>query len=254
MGTVPYTYLIGWKHLDTWYYGVRFKRNCNPSDLWVTYFTSSNHVSNFVKFNGPPDVIEIRKIFTNAKSARLWEHTVLRRLDVRHDSRFLNQTNGDGQFFNTGHTDATKKKLSEKHTGKVLSEETKKKLSEYNKGKKTGDKNPMFGKQHTEESKRKIGDASRGKPSKYRGMTYEEIHNDPEQALLRKENHRQWMLENCPVRGKHHTEQTRQKMSEKRKAMIATLSDEERKQKLGHNKGKPWTEARRLAQQKRNKK
>jgi hypothetical protein len=33
--------------------------------------------------------------------------------------------------------------------------------------------------------------------------------------------------------------------------MIANLTDEERKQLLGHNKGKPWSEARRMAQQQR---
>jgi len=38
---LPYTYLIGWSNLNTWYYGRRTSKNCHPSDLWQKYFTSS---------------------------------------------------------------------------------------------------------------------------------------------------------------------------------------------------------------------
>ena len=62
---LPYTYLIGWKSLNLWYYGVRISKNCNPSDLWVTYFTSSKYVAETVKTHGDPDVVQIRKIFDN---------------------------------------------------------------------------------------------------------------------------------------------------------------------------------------------
>ena len=57
----PYTYLIGWKSLDKWYYGVRYGKGVHPSDLWVVYFTSSRHVKKFRDDHGEPDVIEIRK-------------------------------------------------------------------------------------------------------------------------------------------------------------------------------------------------
>ena len=29
-----YTYVIGWKDVDKYYYGVRFAEGCQPSDLW----------------------------------------------------------------------------------------------------------------------------------------------------------------------------------------------------------------------------
>ena len=32
----PYTYLIGWKDQEKYYYGVRFAKGCEPKDLWVT--------------------------------------------------------------------------------------------------------------------------------------------------------------------------------------------------------------------------
>ena len=63
----PYTYLIGWSHLNTYYYGVRFANNnkdiANPDELWVTYFTSSKYVSEFRELNGEPDIVEVRKTF-----------------------------------------------------------------------------------------------------------------------------------------------------------------------------------------------
>lgn len=88
----PYTYLIGWKKLNMFYYGVRYAKNCDPEELWKSYFTSSKHVKNFLKLNGNPDLIQIRKIFKSTEKARQWEHTVLRRLKVKDRNDFLNLT------------------------------------------------------------------------------------------------------------------------------------------------------------------
>ena len=68
---VPFTYLIGWSHLDKWYYGVRYKKDCHPNDLWKDYFTSSREVEKFRKNNGEPNILEIRQTFTNGIQARL---------------------------------------------------------------------------------------------------------------------------------------------------------------------------------------
>lgn len=105
---------------------------------------------------------------------------------------------------------------------------------------------------HTEEAKEKIGKSSKGKPSLYKGMTYEEIQKDIDKAIERKENHSKWMKENNPYRGKKHSEEVRKKMKESASKRLA-LSEEERKQSWGHLKGKPWSEARRLAQANRKK-
>jgi hypothetical protein len=88
----PYTYLIRWTKLNISYYGVRYAQDCDPADLWSPYKTSSDKVKEFVLLNGEPDIIQVRKIFTDVMSARLWENRVLKRLKVVSDPRWLNKT------------------------------------------------------------------------------------------------------------------------------------------------------------------
>ena len=87
---IPYTYLIGWPDLDKWYYGVRYAKNCNPNDLWVTYKTSSKIVHNFVINYGEPSVIQVRKTHSSVKTAQSWENRVLKKLKVANSSKWLN--------------------------------------------------------------------------------------------------------------------------------------------------------------------
>jgi hypothetical protein len=91
--TVPYTYLLGWKKQNKYYYGVRFAKNCHPNDLWVSYFTSSKNVESFRKQYGNPDIVEIRKIFVSREKAILWENKVLQKMNVISDDKWLNRTN-----------------------------------------------------------------------------------------------------------------------------------------------------------------
>lgn len=74
---IPYTYLIGWSDLKKYYYGVRYAKGCDPSDLWVDYKTSSKVVHRIAEEHGDPDIMQIRKTFDNARDAREWEHKVL---------------------------------------------------------------------------------------------------------------------------------------------------------------------------------
>lgn len=90
---VPYTYLIGWSHINKWYYGVRYAKNCHPDDLWQSYFTSSNHIKKFIQENGNPDVVTVRKTFKTVESARKWETTVLTRLNAAFSDKWINKTN-----------------------------------------------------------------------------------------------------------------------------------------------------------------
>lgn len=87
----PYTYLIGWPEHNTWYYGVRYAKGCNPSDLWNPYKTSSTHVAAFVAEHGEPPVRQIRNTFDNAQAARTWEERVLKRMKVVVDHKWLNR-------------------------------------------------------------------------------------------------------------------------------------------------------------------
>jgi hypothetical protein len=100
---IPFTYLIGWSHLNTWYYGRKTEQGCCPNDLWTTYFTSSDEVNEFRIKNGEPDIIQIRKIFpNNPKACCDWEDKVLDRMNVMKDDRFLNKKNGAKNFDTTG--------------------------------------------------------------------------------------------------------------------------------------------------------
>lgn len=87
---VPYTYLIGWSKLNKWYYGVRYAKDCHPSDLFTTYFTSSKQVKVHIINHGHPDVKLIRREFDSVDDARKWETTVLRRMKVKTDSKWIN--------------------------------------------------------------------------------------------------------------------------------------------------------------------
>lgn len=188
---IYYTYLIGWSKHDKWYYGVRYAKNSNPDELWKTYFTSSKYVKDFRENNGEPDIIQVRKQFINAKDARIFEHGILKKLQVVSDERWLNKTDnisidpicaakGSSKKNSKEHCENIRKAL----TGRKLSDETKRKISESMKGKtgfwkgkklseytkqklsihgKTlvGDKNPFFGRTHTEETKKKISDTKK---------------------------------------------------------------------------------------------
>lgn len=89
----PYTYLIGWSHLDLWYYGVEIKTQnggANPKNLWTTYFTSSKRVAAMRKELGEPDIIQVRRTFSCRKAAVRWEQLVLHRMGVVRSKKWLN--------------------------------------------------------------------------------------------------------------------------------------------------------------------
>jgi hypothetical protein len=106
----PYTYRIGWSKTGMNYYGVRFAKNCHPSDLFVTYFTSSDYVAAYIKEHGDPDIIEVRNIFTGehrVNQAILHEHRVLKRMKTINRPDYLNKH--DGKAVNLSDPDVHKK-------------------------------------------------------------------------------------------------------------------------------------------------
>jgi hypothetical protein len=93
----PYTYRIQWTKTGMNYYGVRYAKDCDPSDLFVTYFTSSEYVTNYIKEHGMPDIIEVRQTFTThsrINEARDWESRVLTKLNVTKNKNYLNKSTG----------------------------------------------------------------------------------------------------------------------------------------------------------------
>lgn len=126
---IPYTYRLKWSKTGMNYYGVRYSTKCHPSDLWVTYFTSSSYVQDYVNKNGNPDIIEIRKIFhgeNRVNLARLWEHRVLKKLNVINRTDYLNKTDNKSVGL---HDPAVKEKQRANMMAAISTPEFKKKHS-----------------------------------------------------------------------------------------------------------------------------
>ena len=98
---MAYTYLIGWTKQNKFYYGARWSKDCEPTDLWSTYFTSSKHVKSFLKLYGDPDIVQIRKTFTDSEKCKVFERRVLLKLNVLKKDKWLNK-NINGLFLPTG--------------------------------------------------------------------------------------------------------------------------------------------------------
>jgi len=116
----PFTYLIGWSALNKWYYGCRYRKGCHPTDLWTTYFTSSDEVKQFRREHGEPDVIQVRHVFSANQQAKLWESRVQTAIPRTSRIHWLNKKFGD-TFANvvdgfTGKKKSAKSKLRQKET------------------------------------------------------------------------------------------------------------------------------------------
>jgi hypothetical protein len=142
---MAYTYLIGWSKHNKFYYGARWAKNCSPDDLWNTYFTSSKHVKSFFKKHGEPDIIQVRKVFSDAEQCKIYENKILKKLNVLNRDKWLNK-NINGMFLPNGpQTQEHKQKRVESfkctmkgrgtRTGSKHSFETIKKISKAHKGK-----------------------------------------------------------------------------------------------------------------------
>lgn len=190
---VPYTYRIAWSSIDKHYYGVRYAKNCHPNDFWNDYFTSSDLVEEYRQIYGEPDIIEIRKTFSDAESAQRWEVQVLKRLNVLHNEKWLNRSIAGVFIF----TDDIRQKLSNSHKGKKLSDSHRKKLSELYKGKPSF----MLGKKHSEETRRKMSQDRKGEKSPSYGKKFSDEHRR-KMSLAKKgrkltDEHRRKIAESC---------------------------------------------------------
>lgn len=168
--TTPYTYLIGWSQLNTWYYGRRTKKNCQPSDLWESYFTSSKYVKQFRTDHGEPDVIMVRKTFDNPSDCIRWESKVLRRIDAQHNKNYLNRKNGDEKWYNDHpHTEETKRKISGTNKIKLLGNKNALGMKhtdswkEQQRLRRLGGPGPNLGRKFTEEWVEKMSLANKGR-------------------------------------------------------------------------------------------
>lgn len=109
---IPYTYAIGWSEIKKYYYGVQYGRKANPSNLWTTYFTSSNVVKEYRKLYGEPDIIKVSKTFKEADDAINWEQGVLKKLLSSKNPNRENWINVCITYGNYFQTDEHRKSLS----------------------------------------------------------------------------------------------------------------------------------------------
>lgn len=215
----PYTYRIGWTKLDKHYYGVRFAKNCNPSDLWESYFTSSKYVKEFRKIHGEPDIIEIRKIFESSNAARVWENKVLKKIKAAQSDKWLNKTNGATDFYFSSYMKEDYEPWNKGKTG-IYSEETLEKISQrmkgnipWNKGK-TMDES--FCRAVTEGMLRvseKLSEANKNK-THYKDPEYRKRQSDAQLKIAHKISERQTGSGNS-FYNKRHTDETKKIQSEK---------------------------------------
>lgn len=92
---MAYTYYIYHKPTQQHYYGARWAKSADPSDLWSTYFTSSSSVKLLIEQYGVDSFeVEVRKVFSTGIEARMWEHKVLKRLRAWKRANWLNKSNG----------------------------------------------------------------------------------------------------------------------------------------------------------------
>lgn len=187
MDRIPYCYTIQNKINGKIYYGVSYRKGCDPKDIGKTYFSSSKIVKEEIEKYGIENFsFKIRKIFDNAEKAKLWEHKILNRVDARNNPKFYNQSNNaDGFYTKDKLTIEHRRKISEGNKGKIVSSETRKKMSESQTGykqseehirnrvlKNTGKRRPKIaieatakantGRKNTEEVKSKMSEARKG--------------------------------------------------------------------------------------------
>lgn len=131
MNTTPFCYYLYHRPTKQHYYGIRYRRGCQPTDLWTKYFSSSSLVKKLIEQHGADSFDwQIRKTFNDPISALLWEHRFLTRINAAERSDWLNRHNGGNKFRGpTAHTTKTKQKISNKTKGVRKSEETKKRMS-----------------------------------------------------------------------------------------------------------------------------
>lgn len=182
LGCRPFVYVVMWTRLNQAYIGVRYARGCDPSDLWNTYFTSSEYVAKFREQNGEPDHIEVLETFLTAREAIEAEKEIISTFELHRSPVFLNM-NSAGTFVMTDeirqkissskmglkHSEASRLKMSETRKGRVMSEETRAKISASRKGWKVNEETKaklsksLKGRQFSEDHREKISKANKGK-------------------------------------------------------------------------------------------
>ena len=112
----PYTYWLFHKPSRKFYYGSRTAKNCSPTDLFDTYFSSSAVVKRLISEDGKDSFrYRVDKIFDSAAEALEYEYTILQKFKAGNNLRFLNKHHTKSVLW----TPALRKKASQTHRNKI---------------------------------------------------------------------------------------------------------------------------------------
>lgn len=174
--SIYFTYHLYHTPTDKNYYGVRYANGCNPSDLWTTYFSSSEIVHQLIEEYGIDSfVATVRKTFDSKESAIEYEMRFLKKINAAANNKWINRQNGDKNFRGAQViTEKTRIKMSKSRKGKTHSEETKRKMCESRRKRPpiseetrqkmcAASKGRGLGRTMSEETRKKIGDAAKGR-------------------------------------------------------------------------------------------
>ena len=166
-----YTYRITNKIENKHYYGVR-SCNCLPKeDIGFKYFSTSKNKAfkDDIKENPQNYKYKVVKIFGARKEALAHEIFLHSKFEVGKNPKFYNGAKQTSTGFDRSGaklSSETKILLSNKHTGKILSEEHKNNIGKSC----SGELNGMYGKQQSEQTKSKISRALKGKAAWNKGL------------------------------------------------------------------------------------
>ena len=89
---VPYTYWLFHKKTKKFYYGSRTAKDCNPTDLFKSYFSSSKIVKKIIKEEGVSAFLyRVDKKFRTAKDTLDYEYAILQKFQAGNNEKFLNE-------------------------------------------------------------------------------------------------------------------------------------------------------------------
>lgn len=127
---MPYTYTITHKPTGVRYYGARYAKDCTPSDLGVTYFSSSKRLRQRILQEGVHMFeFKVRRVFDSKHQCIMWESKVLKRVQAAQSDKWFNLHNGDGKLLNGGGYKLST--LTRQRMSKPKSPEHKAKLAEH---------------------------------------------------------------------------------------------------------------------------
>lgn len=175
-----YTYFLKWSD-GKMYYGCRYAKGCDPSDLWESYFTSSEYIP-----KETPTVIKVTRVFgENVSDCRNHESRFLKKVGAVKSDMWYNRTDIDNFYNDKPHSDKTKQKISDSLLGIKYSEERNKKVSDSLRGRTLSEEHRkniakatsgriggMTDKKHTNATKKKMSESAKKRKPNAKGTIW----------------------------------------------------------------------------------